>query len=100
MGYKQNGAKKQSVLYAAAELFDLPADVISGLPRIELIGARQLYLERHTGLLSYSQERIDANTPAGILRIGGLNLTLLAMTGEELRVGGTILSVEWVTGTA
>ena len=92
--------KQGGVLYAAAEMFDLPADVIAGAPRLELIGTRQLYLERHTGILSYSQERIDANTPIGVLRIGGMNLTLLAMTGEELRVGGTILSVEWVTGAA
>ncbi|MBR3569652.1 MAG: sporulation protein [Oscillibacter sp.] len=86
-----------AALCAAAELFDLPADVVAGLPRLELIGDRQLYLERHLGILSYSEERIDANTPAGVLRIGGHDLTLLAMSGEELRVGGAILSLEWVS---
>ena len=84
-------------LSAVAELFDLPADVVAGLPRLELIGSRQLYLEHHKGILSYSEERIDANTPAGVLRIGGHELTLLAMTGAELRVGGVILSLEWVS---
>ena len=29
------------VLSAVAELFDLPADVVAGLPRLELIGSRQ-----------------------------------------------------------
>ncbi len=84
------------VLAAAAELFDLPADVIAGLPRLELVGSRQLYLEHHTGLLAYTEEQIDANTSAGVLRIRGTGLTLMAMTAGELRIGGRIASVEWV----
>lgn len=84
------------VLAAAAELFDLPADVVAGLPRLEMVGSRQLYLEHHAGLLSYTEEQIDANTSAGVLRIRGERLNLMAMTAGELRVGGRIASVEWV----
>lgn len=84
------------VLAEAAELFDLPADIVAGLPRLEMVGSRQLYLERHTGLLAYTEEQIDANTPAGVLRVKGERLTLLAMTAGELRIGGRIDSVEWV----
>ena len=84
------------MLEAVAELFDLPADVVAGLPRLELVGSRQLYLERHLGILAYSGTRIDANTPAGVLRVRGEGLSLLALTGEELRIGGRIDAVEWV----
>ena len=52
--------------------------------------------EHHTGLLAYTEEQIDANTPAGVLRVRGERLTLLAMTAGELRIGGRIDSVEWV----
>lgn len=88
--------KEGGVLSAVAELFDLPADVVAGLPHLEMIGSRQLYLEHHTGILAYSESLIDANTTAGVLRIRGERLTLLAMTAEELRIGGRIVSVEWV----
>jgi sporulation protein YqfC len=88
--------ERGNVLSAVAELFDLPADVVAGLPHMEMIGDRQLYLEHHTGLLSYSDRQIDANTAAGILRVEGERLSLLAMTAEELRIGGIINSVEWV----
>ena len=91
MGKREHGG----LFNEMAELFDLPADVVAGLPRVELAGNRQLYLEHHRGLLSYSNERIDANTSGGILRIHGENLTLLAMTGDVLRVGGKIHSLEW-----
>ena len=88
--------KGRDVLSAVAELFDLPADVVAGLPRLDMVGSRQLYLEHHTGLLAYSTEQIDANTTAGVLRVRGNQLTLLAMTAEELRIGGRIDAVEWV----
>ena len=86
--------KGREVLNTVAELFDLPADVVAGLPRLDMVGNRQLYLEHHTGLLAYSTEQIDANTTAGVLRVRGTNLTLLAMTAEELRIGGKICVVE------
>ena len=88
--------KEGGVLSAVAELFDLPADVVAGLPHLEMVGSRQLYLEHHTGLLSYSEDQIDANTTAGVLRVRGQRLTLLAMTAEELRIGGKIAAVEGV----
>ena len=84
------------VLDTVAELFDLPADLVAGLPHLEMVGSRQLYVGHHTGLLSYSGEQIDVNTTGGVLRVRGEGLSLLAMTAEELRIGGSIAAVEWV----
>lgn len=88
--------KGDGVLNTVAELFDLPADVVAGLPHLEMVGSRQLYVEHHTGILSYSEEQIDVNTASGVLRVSGVGLSLVAMTAEELRIGGRIASVEWV----
>ena len=49
---KKRDREQGGILGGVAELFDLPVDVVAGLPRLELIGNRQLYLERHTGLLA------------------------------------------------
>ena len=84
------------VLDTVAELFDLPADLVAGLPHLEMMGSRQLYLEHHQGILAYSDSRIDINTAAGVLCVKGEGLSLLAMTAEELRIGGDIAAVEWV----
>lgn len=92
----ERNRKENGVLNAVAELFDLPADVVAGLPRLEMVGSRQLYLEHHLGILAYGEEQIDVNTAAGVLRVSGRGLSLLAMTAEELRIGGNIASVEWV----
>ena len=88
--------KEGGVLSTVAELFDLPADVVAGLPHLEMVGSRQLYLEHHTGILAYSDTQSDAHTTAGVLRVRGERRTLLAMTAEELRIGGRISAVEWV----
>ena len=82
------------IMNTVAELFDLPADIVARLPHLELVGGAQLYLERHTGILGYSQERIDINTVSGVLRIKGEKLTIIAMTAEELRIGGQISAIE------
>ena len=92
----ERNRKERVVLSTVAELFDLPADGVAGLPRLEMVGSRQLYLEHHAGILAYSEEQIDVNTTAGALRVRGEGLSLLAMTAEELRIGGRIAAVEWV----
>ena len=92
----ERNRKERVVLSTVAELFDLPAAVVAGLPRLEMVGSRQLYLEHHAGILAYSEEQIDVNTSAGALRVRGEGLSLLAMTAEELRIGGRIAAVEWV----
>ena len=92
----ERNRKERVVLSTVAELFDLPADVVAGLPRLEMVGSRPLYLEHHAGILAYSEEQIDVNTSAGALRVRGEGLSLLAMTAEELRIGGRIAAVEWV----
>ena len=93
---RRDKRRETGVLDTVAELFDLPADVVAGLPRLEMVGSRQLYVEHHTGILSYSDEQLDVNTGSGVLRITGERLSLLAMTAGELRVGGRIDGVVWV----
>lgn len=88
--------KLKGPLSEAAELFDLPADVVAGLPHIELIGDRQFYMERHRGILSYSGEEIDINGEGMIIKVHGTGLELVSMTGEALRIQGKVQRVEWV----
>ena len=88
--------RETALIRRAAEVFDLPADVISGLPHIELMGDCQLLLSSHQGILSMSRERIDINGGKLIVRLYGQNLELTAMNDSELRVQGQIEKVELV----
>jgi len=90
------GKRKQSVLDSAAELFDLPADAVAGLPHVEVLGNTRFYMERHRGVLSYSGEEIAVNGEELIVRVFGSGLELVSMTGDALRIQGRIDRVEWV----
>ena len=87
---------RKGVLTGAAELFDLPADVVAGLPHVEVVGNREFYMENHRGILSYGGEEFAVNAEKAVVRIHGRGLELVSMTGEALRVRGTIERVEWV----
>ena len=88
--------KRESILERTAEVFDLPGDVVAGLPHVEVVGNREFYMENHRGILSYGGEEIAVNAEKAVVRIHGRGLELVSMTGEALRVRGTIERVEWV----
>ena len=87
---------KKNMMSEAAERFDLPADLLSGLPHVEVAGDRQFYMENHRGILSYSNEEIDITADGMVVRVFGKGLELVSMSGEALRIRGVIERVEWV----
>ena len=82
------------VLDTVAELFDLPADVVAGLPRVELLGDRQLRMENHKGILAYGTEEIHISGGKLIVKVRGAGLTLRAMNASELLITGEIAGVD------
>ncbi len=87
-------AKKEIMLHVA-ELFDLPGDVAAGLPHMELLGNREFFMERHGGILSYSDTEITLSAGSLTVQVRGRALQLLAMTGQEIRIGGYITDISF-----
>ena len=79
--------------WSAMERLDLPAG-IAGAPVLELTANRELYMENHRGVLSYSTEAVEIHGGVLLVRVTGTALQLLAMTEEELRLGGRIDRIE------
>jgi sporulation protein YqfC len=86
--------RKEGLLEKTAQLFDLPGDVIAGLPRIELTGDRELRMEHHRGILSYGDQEIHISGGKLIVKVRGSGLELRAMNGEELLITGFITGVD------
>ena len=85
-----NRIEDRDILEKTARLLDLPVDVVAGLPNLELLGDRQLFLSQHKGILAYSDTAIDVNCGALVVRVQGRGLQLLSMTADEMRIGGVI----------
>lgn len=72
---------------------DLPADIVAGVPRIELVGTQQCSVEPHHGLLSYSKEEIILATQVGALFVHGTSLEIKQMHQGRITVIGKINQV-------
>ena len=77
-----------------ARLFDLPADVIAGVPRLEITGDGEFRMENHKGILSCSEDEIHISGGIYLVKISGRGLEVRAMTGLEVLVTGKIFAVE------
>lgn len=69
-------------------------DISGKAARTTAIGSRKLLVENHTGILSFSQERIRLNTGCGPLEIEGSDLSLQDVRPGALIVHGEIHRVE------
>ena len=76
-----------------AEVFDLPADALAGLPKLELVGDGELRVENHKGILAYGQEEIHISGGVYLIKIVGQGLELRAMTGIELLITGKVTQI-------
>lgn len=91
----ERNKRDKHILGDTAELFDLPPDLLLGLPHVEVMGNRQFYMENHRGILSYSEEEISVSAEGLIIRIFGTGLELVSMRADALRIRGCIDRVEW-----
>ena len=86
--------RRGGLLEKAAERFDLPGDVVAGLPRMELLGDRQFRMENHQGILAYGTDEIHISGGKLIVKVRGEGLELRAMNGVELLITGRISGVD------
>ena len=87
---------KDALLARAAQLFDLPADAVANVPRVEMVGDNELRMAPHRGILAYGPEEIHISGGNLVVLVRGRGLELRAMTPEELLITGTVTSVEFM----
>lgn len=86
--------RREGLLEKTAELFDLPADALAGLPKVELVGDRELRIENHRGILAYGTQEIHISGGPYVIQVMGQGLELRAMTGLELLITGRITGIQ------
>ena len=84
---------KESVREKTAAYFDLPGDIVAGLPKITVTGCREMYIENHRGILEYGEGRITVNCERTIIKILGTELELRSMSDREMIISGTITDI-------
>ena len=90
----ENKPRRAGLLERTAQLLDIPADALTGLPRMELLGDGELRMENHKGILAYGTQEIHVSGGSFVVKITGEGLELRAMTGLELLITGTIRQIQ------
>ena len=91
---QERAPRKICLREKTSRLLDLPADGVAGVPKVELLGDRELYLENYKGILSYGKEELHVDGGAWVLRISGRDLEIKAMRERELRIFGGVSKLE------
>ena len=92
---KRKRESRVSVLERAAEMFDLPGEVVAGVTRLTVTGGSRVYVENHRGILDYGLECISISGGKCIIKLRGRGLCLKSMSESELLVTGTILGIDY-----
>jgi sporulation protein YqfC len=92
---KHDKTKKPTLLERAADLMDLPADTVAGMPRIEIIGCRQFFLSNHKGVMEYEADCIAINGGRVIVRVRGEGMEIKSMSAGDMLIEGTIFGIEF-----
>lgn len=85
--------RREGLLEKTVQALDLPADALAGLPRVELVGDREVRMENHRGILAYGSEEIHISGGQFVVQVQGEGLELRSMTGLELLITGRIVSI-------
>lgn len=88
---EEKKVRKEGVRERTARALALPGDS-AGLPRLELTGDREVFLENYRDILSYSRDELCVDGGKWMVRISGRDLEIKAMRAGQLRIFG------WVTG--
>ncbi|WP_052446702.1 YabP/YqfC family sporulation protein [Candidatus Soleaferrea massiliensis] len=86
---------KQSAASKIARVLDVPQNVLSTMPTIELMGNKEAIVEGCKGVLEYDEETVRLNLGETILKFTGRDLALKCMTSDGVIVEGYILSIEF-----
>ncbi|OZB91678.1 sporulation protein YqfC [Paenibacillus sp. XY044] len=80
------------------EMLDIPQDVLFDLPRITMVGNKELYIENHRGVRHFSSDKMILSLSQGLLEIEGSGLMIRSILPEEVMIEGLVTNIKY-TGT-
>lgn len=86
---------KKSLLDRAVDVFDLPGEVLAGMPKLTVTGNKRLHIESHNGILEYDGNLIAINGGTVIVKIRGDCLEICSMSSDEILIKGFIFGIDF-----
>ena len=72
---------------------DFPAEILTGVPVIEIKGDTETVVINHRGILSYQEDAVRIASGLGPICIRGKDLVIYRMNRERIQLRGSVLAV-------
>lgn len=82
---------KESII----EKLDLPKDVMLDLPKIEILGDREITIENHKGIALFERNMIKINTKTNPIEIKGQEFEIVFIGASTITVKGKFNSIKY-----
>lgn len=87
--------KKKRKLSRLNEILEMPREVVSNIPKISILGFNEMIIENYKNIIEYENFYIKIKTYIGIININGLNLKLLQMNQDDIRITGIVDNIDF-----
>lgn len=77
------------------EILEMPAEIVSNAPKVSIIGFEEMVIENYKNIIEYEDFYIKINTYIGIINVNGLNLKLIQMNHDDMKIIGKIDSIDF-----
>ncbi|VBB06086.1 sporulation protein yabp/yqfc [Lucifera butyrica] len=86
---------KKRKLQALAGFLEIPEDIVLDLPRITMLGNKQLLIENHKGIIEYTSSLVRVKLSQGELIVNGSELMLGNLQIEQILIEGLIGTLKY-----
>ena len=87
--------KKNRHLQRLTSILDFPQDIILDLPRITMLGNKQLLVENHKGIIEYTPSLVRVKVNQGELLVKGEHLMIGSLQPEQILIEGFLAEVHY-----
>ncbi len=87
-------ARNKKVKNRLENILEMPKEVYTNVPKLTVVGFDEMIIENYKSILEYEEFFVRINTHIGILNINGFNLNLEKMTNDDIKITGTIESID------
>lgn len=77
------------------EILEMPAEVVSNIPKISILGFEEILIENYKNIIEYEDFYIKINTYIGLINVNGFNLKLIQMNHDDIKIVGKIDSIDF-----
>jgi len=93
----ESHVRKKSMKEKLTEVLELPKELVLDIPRLTLVGNKDMMIENYKRIIEYGSSCIRVRTGSGIVKLTGAGLIIKEITAEEILIAGEIAVLEFVT---